>query len=64
MSVPLAPEAGRAGLRKSRIESLADGVFSVALTLLVLDLTVPTLLSPTDSVLWTDLETLLPTLLI
>ncbi len=64
MSIPLAPEAGRGGLRKSRIESLADGVFSVALTLLVLDLTVPTLLSPTDSVLWTDLVALLPTLLI
>jgi uncharacterized membrane protein len=32
---------GAAGLAKSRIEALSDGVFSIAMTLLVLDVRVP-----------------------
>jgi uncharacterized membrane protein len=32
-----------AGLTKSRIETLTDGVFTIAMTLLVLEITVPQL---------------------
>ena len=65
MSGSNAAEAGRGGLRKSRIESLSDGVFAVALTLLVLDLTVPRPFGTvTNSLLWSKLFDLLPELLI
>ena len=41
------------GLEKNRLEALIDGVFAVALTLLVLDLKLPDDLAPaTNSELW------------
>ena len=36
------PDIGRRGLTKGRIEALADGIFAVAMTLLVLDIKSPT----------------------
>lgn len=41
----MSPEQGRAstsGLSKARVEALTDGIFAVAMTLLVLDIKVPT----------------------
>jgi uncharacterized membrane protein len=45
------------GLRKSRLESLSDGIFAVAMTLLVFILILPHIVAPvpSDSLLWTDL---------
>jgi uncharacterized membrane protein len=47
------------GLEKNRIEALVDGVFAVALTLLVLDIRLPEgVVAPTDAALAAQLATL------
>jgi uncharacterized membrane protein len=47
------------GLSKHRMEGLADGIFSVAMTLLVLDIKMPETVSyPSDAELWQRLVTL------
>lgn len=52
---------GVAWLTKSRVENLADGVFSIAMTLLVLDLKVPKLIdSVNTSELWRSIMVLMP----
>ena len=44
---------GGAGLSKHRIEALADGIFAVAMTLLVLDIKMPESVSyASDADLW------------
>lgn len=48
-------------LSTKRIESFSDGIFSVAATLLVLDLQIPTIITQmTNQVAWTTLYHLLP----
>ena len=50
---------GLSGLSKHRIEALADGIFAVAMTLLVLDIKMPESLAyATDAELWQRLATL------
>ncbi len=52
---------GVAWLTKSRVENLADGVFSIAMTLLVLDLKVPKLVDSVDRTeLWGSITHLMP----
>jgi uncharacterized membrane protein len=47
------------GLEKNRIEALVDGVFAVALTLLVLDIRLPEgVVAPTDAALAPQLDTI------
>ena len=48
------------GLNVKRIETLVDGVFAIALTLLVLGITVPSVTNPTEAVLYQSLVDLLP----
>jgi uncharacterized membrane protein len=51
------PVSASAGLSKSRIEALADGIFAVAMTLLVLDIKMPdTVTYATDAELWQRLS--------
>ena len=53
------PDRSVVGLAKSRIEALADGIFAVAMTLLVLDIKMPeTITYESDSALWTRLVSL------
>lgn len=40
------PDAGPGGLSKARVEALTDGIFAVAMTLLVLDIKVPMVPAP------------------
>ncbi len=42
-------QAEVAGLTKNRIESLSDGVFAIAMTLLIFNIKVPTMASPNSS---------------
>lgn len=48
------------GINVKRIETLVDGVFAIALTLLVLGITVPSVTNPTEAVLYQSLVDLLP----
>lgn len=48
------------GINVKRIETLVDGVFAIALTLLVLGITVPSVTNPTEAVLYQALLDLLP----
>jgi uncharacterized membrane protein len=53
---PPADESTQVGLRKSRLEALSDGVFSVALTILALDLVIPhTIASSGGQLSWHDI---------
>lgn len=56
------PPAGSGWLTKGRVENLADGVFSIVMTLLVLDLKVPDLADQfaTDQSLWNSVVALYP----
>ncbi|MBS1708623.1 MAG: DUF1211 domain-containing protein [Armatimonadetes bacterium] len=56
------PPAGSGWLTKGRVENLADGVFSIVMTLLVLDLKVPELADrfTTEQSLWPSLVALYP----
>lgn len=56
------PAAGSGWLTKSRVENLADGVFSIVMTLLVLDLKVPELADnfATDQSLMSSVVALYP----
>jgi len=47
-------------INPKRIETLVDGVFAIALTLLVLGITVPSITSPTEAILYQALVDLLP----
>jgi uncharacterized membrane protein len=60
-TVPVATPYNRfSGQSLERIQALSDGVFAVALTLLVLDLRVPVGAADTDGGLWEALSTLGP----
>lgn len=48
------------GINVKRIETLVDGVFAIALTLLVLGITVPSVTNPTEAVLYQALLDFLP----
>lgn len=56
------PPAGSGWLTKSRVENLADGVFSIVMTLLVLDLKVPELADQfaTDQGVWQGVMAMYP----
>ncbi len=47
-------------INPKRIETLVDGVFAIALTLLVLGITVPSIANPTEAILYQSLLDLLP----
>ena len=47
-------------INPKRIETLVDGVFAIALTLLVLGITVPSITDPTEAILYQSLVDLLP----
>lgn len=47
-------------INPKRIETLVDGVFAIALTLLVLGITVPSIANPTEAILYQSLVDLLP----
>lgn len=48
------------GINAKRIETLVDGVFAIAMTLLVLGITVPSIANPTEAGLYQALINLLP----
>ncbi len=48
------------GINAKRIETLVDGVFAIAMTLLVLGITVPSIANPTEASLYQALFNLLP----
>ena len=48
------------GISARRIETLVDGVFAIAMTLLVLGITVPSIVNPTEASLYQALLDLLP----
>jgi uncharacterized membrane protein len=48
------------GINVKRIETLVDGVFAIAMTLLVLGITVPSIANPTEAGLYQALINLLP----
>jgi uncharacterized membrane protein len=51
-------------MKQQRLDGLADGIFAIVMTLLVLDLRVPVLgLHPTDDMLWIELAKLWPVFL-
>lgn len=47
-------------MNKTRLEALSDGVFSIVMTLLVIEIVVPSLRTPDDYALWQALMTLKP----
>ena len=48
------------GINVKRIETLVDGIFAIAMTLLVLGITVPSLVNPTEADIYRALYGLLP----
>ncbi len=53
-----------AGFNRLRIDAISDGVFAIALTILVLDIKVPIAASiATEKELWNELETIAPRLI-
>ncbi|BDZ67341.1 TMEM175 family protein [Methanobacterium ferruginis] len=48
------------GINVKRIETLVDGIFAIAMTLLVLGITVPSIVNPTEADLYRALYDLLP----
>jgi len=53
-------EINSTGINAKRIETLVDGVFAIAMTLLVLGITVPSIANPTEAGLYQALINLLP----
>lgn len=53
-------EINSTGINVKRIETLVDGVFAIAMTLLVLGITVPSIVNPTEAGLYQALINLLP----
>nr|WP_319373620.1 TMEM175 family protein [uncultured Methanobacterium sp.] len=53
-------ERNSTGINAKRIETLVDGVFAIAMTLLVLGITVPSIANPTEAGLYQALINLLP----
>ena len=49
-----------AGINVRRIETLVDGIFAIAMTLLVLGIAVPSVANPTEASLYKALIDLLP----
>ncbi|CDG64147.1 MAG: potassium channel family protein [Methanobacterium sp.] len=50
------------GINAKRIETLVDGIFAIAMTLLVLGITVPSIANPTEAALYQAIYDLIPNL--